>query len=72
MKLQSNAYTNKTTFLENDLSEGGSVKENVKGNYEVKILKSTSTFSVDINGDIRSRAKGCECNYTWQSDEPNY
>ena len=29
MKLQSNAYTNKTTFLENDLSEGGSVKENV-------------------------------------------
>ena len=29
MKLKSNAYTNKTTFLENDLSEGGSVKENV-------------------------------------------
>ena len=64
MKLQSNAYTNKTTFLENDLSEGGSVKENVKGNYEVKILKSTSTFSVDSNGDIRSRAKGCRYEYT--------
>ena len=45
MKLQSNAYTNKTVFLENDLSEGGSVKENVAGNYEVKILKSSSTFS---------------------------
>ena len=64
MKLESNAYTNKTTFLENDLSEGGSVKENVKGNYEVKILKSTSTFSVDSNGDIRSRAKGCRYEYT--------
>ena len=64
MKLQSNAYTNKTTFLENDLSEGGSVKENVAGNYEVKILKSTSTFSVDSNGDIRSRAKGCRYEYT--------
>jgi len=59
MKLQSNAYTNKTTFLENDLSAGGSVKENVKGNYEVKILKETSTFSVNSDGDIRTRAAGC-------------
>ena len=59
MKLQSNAYTNKTTFLENDLSEGGSVKENVAGNYEVKIQKSTSTFSVNSDGDIRTRAAGC-------------
>ena len=59
MKLNSNAYTNKTTFLENDLSEGGSVKENVKGNYEVKILKETSTFSINSDGDIRTRAAGC-------------
>ena len=59
MKLQSNAYTNKTTFLENDLSEGGSVKENVKGNYEVKILKETSTFSINSDGDVRTRAAGC-------------
>ena len=59
MKLESNAYTNKTTFLENDLSEGGSVKENVKGNYEVKILKESSTFSVSSDGDIRTRAAGC-------------
>ena len=59
MKLQSNAYTNKTTFLENDLSEGGSVKENVKGNYEVKILKETSTFSINSQGDFRTKAYGC-------------
>ena len=59
MKLESNAYTNKTTFLENDLSEGGSVKENVKGNYEVKILKESSTFSVSSDGDVRTRAAGC-------------
>ena len=59
MRLKSNAYTNKTTFLENDLSEGGSVKENVKGNYEVKILKESSTFSVSSDGDIRTRAAGC-------------
>jgi len=59
MKLQSNAYTNKTTFLENDLSAGGSVKENVKGNYEVKILKETSTYSVSSDGDIRTRAARC-------------
>ena len=59
MKLESNAYTNKTTFLENDLSAGGSVKENVKGNYEVKILKETSTFSVSSDGDVRMRADGC-------------
>ena len=64
MKLQSNAYTNKTVFLENDLSEGGSVKENVAGNYEVKILKSSSTFSINSNGDIRSRAQGCRYEYT--------
>ena len=63
MKLQSNAYTNKTTFLENDLSEGGSVKENVAGNYEVKILKS-STFSINSNGDIRTRAGRIRV-YTW-------
>ena len=65
MKLQSNAYTNKTTFLENDLSAGGSIKENVRGNYEVKILKSSSTFSVVSNGDIRSRASGCRYEYTF-------
>ena len=59
MKLESNAYTNKTTFLENDLSEGGSVKENVKGNYEVKILKESSTFSVRSEGDIRTEALRC-------------
>tara|TARA_R100001460_G_scaffold96462_1_gene138869 strand:- start:2829 stop:3650 length:822 start_codon:yes stop_codon:yes gene_type:complete len=59
MKLESNAYTNKTTFLENDLSEGGSVKENVKGNYEVKILKETSTFSINSDGDLRTKASGC-------------
>ena len=59
MKLQSNAYTNKTVFLENDLSEGGSIKENVKGNYEVKILKESSTFSVSSDGDIRTRAARC-------------
>ena len=59
MKLQSNAYTNKTTFLENDLSAGGSIKENIRGNYEVKILKSSSTFSVSSDGDIRTRAAGC-------------
>ena len=59
MKLESNAYTNKTTFLENALSEGGSVKENVKGNYEVKILKETSTFSINSQGDFRTKAYGC-------------
>ena len=65
MRLQSNAYTNNTTFLYNDLSAGGSIKENVRGNYEVKILKSSSTFSVVSNGDIRSRASGCRYEYTF-------
>ena len=59
MELQSNAYTNRTTFLLNDLSGGGSVKEFVRGNYEVKILKETSTFSVDSDGDIRTHASRC-------------
>tara|TARA_B100001109_G_scaffold62259_2_gene50969 strand:- start:638 stop:1459 length:822 start_codon:yes stop_codon:yes gene_type:complete len=59
MKLESNAFTNKTTFLLNDLSEGGSVKEFIRGNYEVKILKETSTFSVSSDGDVRIRADGC-------------
>ena len=59
MKMQSNAYTNQTTFLYNDLSRGGSVTEYVRGNYEVKILKETSTFSVNSDGDIRTRAAGC-------------
>jgi len=59
MELRSNAYTNRTTFLLNDLSRGGSVKEFVRGNYEVKILKETSTFSVDSDGDIRTHASRC-------------
>ena len=59
MKLKSNSYENKTTFLLNDLSEGGSIKENVKGNYEVKIQKETSTFSVRSEGDIRTEALKC-------------
>ena len=59
MKLKSNSYENKTTFLLNDLSEGGSIKENVKGNYEVKIQKEAATFSVRSEGDIRTEAKKC-------------
>ena len=59
MKLRSNAYTNQTTFLYNDLSRGGSVTEYVRGNYEVKILKESSTFSVDSDGDIRTHAGRC-------------
>ena len=59
MKLTSNSYENKTTFLLNDLSEGGSIKENVKGNYEVKIQKETATFSVRSEGDIRTEALKC-------------
>ncbi len=59
MKLQSNSYENKTTFLLNDLSEGGSVKENVKGNYEVQIQKETSTFSIKSDGDVRINANQC-------------
>ena len=49
MRLKSNAYTNKTTFLENDLSAGGAVKENVKGNYEIRIQKPTAVYSVQGN-----------------------
>ncbi len=59
MKLKSNSYENKTTFLLNDLSEGGSIKENVKGNYEVKIQKEAATFSVRSEGDIRTEALKC-------------
>ena len=59
MKLKSNSYENKTTFLLNDLSEGGSIQENVKGIYEVKIQKETSTFSVRSDGDIRTEARKC-------------
>ena len=59
MKLSSNSYENKTTFLFNDLSEGGSVKEDVKGNYEVRIQKVSSTFSVRSEGDIRTEANKC-------------
>lgn len=63
MKLQSNSYENKTTFLLNDLSEGGSIKENVKGNYEVKIEKPTSTYSIRSEGDIRTEAQKCRYEY---------
>ena len=59
MKLSSNSYENKTTFLLNDLSEGGSIKENVKGNYEVKIQKESSTFSIKSDGDVRIGAANC-------------
>ena len=59
MKLTSSSYENKTTFLLNDLSEGGSIKENVKGNYEVKIQKESATFSVRSEGDIRTEALKC-------------
>ncbi len=63
MKLESNSYENKTTFLLNDLSEGGSIKENVKGNYEVKIEKPTSTYSIRSEGDIRTEAQKCRYEY---------
>mgnify|MGYP005749476715 FL=1 len=58
MRLKSNAYTNKTTFLENDLIEGGSVKENVKGNYEIRIQKPTAVFSVHSEGNMAFKTLG--------------
>lgn len=63
MRLTSNSYINKTTFLLNDLSEGGSVKENVKGNYEVKIQKPTATFSVKSDGDVRIQSNMCRYDF---------
>ncbi len=59
MKLKSNSYENKTVFLYNDLTEGGSIKEDVKGNYEVNIQKEAATFSVRSEGDIRTEANKC-------------
>lgn len=59
MHLKSNSYENKTTFLLNDLSEGGSVQEHVKGNYEVQIQKETATFSIKSEGDVRINADKC-------------
>ena len=58
MRLKSNAYTNKTTFLENDLSAGGSVKENVKGNYEIRIQKPTAVYSVHSEGNMAFKTLG--------------
>ena len=58
MRLKSNAYTNKTTFLENDLSAGGSIKENVKGNYEIRIQKPTAVFSVHSEGNLAFKTLG--------------
>ena len=58
MRLQSNAYTNNTTFLYNDLSAGGSIKENVKGNYEIRIQKPTSVFSVHSEGNLAFKTLG--------------
>ena len=58
MRLKSNAYTNKTTFLESDLSEGGAVKENVKGNYEIRIQKPTAVFSVHSEGNMAFKTLG--------------
>ena len=63
MKLKSNSYVNTTTFLLNDLSEGGSIKENVKGNYEVKIQKPTATFSVKSDGDVRIQSNMCRYDF---------
>tara|TARA_B100000029_G_scaffold100606_2_gene90813 strand:+ start:3213 stop:4085 length:873 start_codon:yes stop_codon:yes gene_type:complete len=59
MKLESNSYENKTTFLKNDLSEGGSVEEIVKGNYECKITDPSKVHSVRSEGNIRTEANGC-------------
>jgi len=59
MQLTSNSYLNRTTFLVNDLSEGGSIKEFVKGNYEIKVQKEAATFSVRSEGDIRTEANKC-------------
>ena len=56
MKLQSNAYTNKTVFLENDLSEGGSVKENVAGNYEICLLYTSPSPRDPVSSRMPSSA----------------
>ena len=58
LTLKSSEYTNKTTFLKNDLEEGGDVENVVNGNYVTRIKKETSTFAVESDGDIRTNAKG--------------
>ena len=58
LTLKSAEYTNQTTFLKNDLEEGGDVENVVNGNYVTRIKKETSTFAVESDGDIRTNAKG--------------
>ena len=58
LRLQSSEYTNTTTFLKNDLEEGGDIENVVKGNYTTRIVKETSTFAIESEGDIRTNAKG--------------
>ena len=40
------------------MSEGGSVKENVKGNYEIRIQKPTAVFSVHSEGNMAFKTLG--------------
>ena len=68
MRLKSNAYTNKTTFLENDLSAGGSVKENVKGNYEIRIQKPTAVYSVHSEGNMAFKTLGTRYEVTSENE----
>lgn len=59
LKIKSNDFTNTATFMTCDLQEGGDSVEKIFGNKTIKVMKPTSTFAIESEGDMRVNAKGC-------------
>ena len=59
LELNANSINQKMTFAKNDLSEGGEIRDVIKGNRVIEMSKEGGVFAILSKGDLQIRAEGC-------------
>ena len=59
ISLDANTINQKMSFGNNDLAEGGEIRDIIKGNRVISMTKEGGVFAILSEGDLQIRAKGC-------------
>lgn len=59
LKMDANSINQKMSFGENDLAEGGEIRDEIKGNRVISMTKEGGVFAILSKGDLQIRTEGC-------------
>ena len=59
LKMDANTINQKMSFGNNDLAEGGEIRDEIRGNRIISMTKEGGVFAILSKGDLQIRAEGC-------------